>query len=44
MSKLTLTQMAQAVGSADRLGLDQSQHLHEAWKKADDASKRTYAD
>jgi allophanate hydrolase subunit 2 len=41
MSKLTLTQMAQAVGSADRLGLDQSQHLHEAFKKADEASRRS---
>jgi allophanate hydrolase subunit 2 len=41
MSKLTLKQMAQALGTQDRLGLDQSQHLHEAWKKADDASKRT---
>ena len=41
MSKLTLTQMAQALGTQDRLGLDDSVHLHEAWKKADDASKRT---
>ena len=41
MSKLTLTQMAQAIGTQDQLGLDQSQHLHEAFKKADDASKRT---
>ena len=33
--------MAQAIGTQDRLGLDESLHLHEAWKKADDASKRT---